>query len=361
MIGVLQGMSAHGAEFVKIGLVCCQQGKMSRGAADDCDRAGTGDIDQIGGVVHLMFVRCFRKQVFAAAGSECFLVGKRASEVKSLNFSAADLPKELQLFLVFDALGEGVHTERLCHGHNAGDDLAALGIEVPEKFHVNLEFVEGKIVQSVQGGVIAPEIIEPYLISCVVKFLNDGFQGLALPHHDRFGDLDMEKVSGKMVCRNGALENLQRIHQIEVKLGEVDGHRNDGKPACQALVHEPSAFPDDMGVQTVNQARFFQNRDKDIGAQKSPLRIFPARQSFKTAELPGECADNRLIVDTNITVLQGIVDVLDDKEPVLHPFSHIVGVDGAGFRDICLYGQGGNFGPVKGIYQPCVVRVLRRV
>lgn len=71
-------------------------------------------------------------------------------------------------------------------------------------------------------------------------------------------------------------------------------------------------FPYDIAVELVDEALLLEHRDELIGAQESVNRVTPARQGLHACEFPRQRAHDWLVVDLDVAVLDGLVDVGDD-------------------------------------------------
>ena len=57
----------------------------------------------------------------------------------------------------------------------------------------------------------------------------------------------------------------------------------------------------------------FEDADEERRRQEAPVRIIPAREAFHRAELPRDRAHDGLVVNPYPVLLNGLVEVLDDR------------------------------------------------
>nr|WP_035992537.1 archaeosortase/exosortase family protein [Leptolyngbya sp. KIOST-1] len=90
-----------------------------------------------------------------------------------------------------------------------------------------------------------------------------------------------------------------------------------------------------------NQPRFFRQGNKFVGGDKAPSRVLPAHQGFEPTDAVALDVDNRLVVDHQFFVDQGVAQVLLQLQA-------LQGIDMHGFVEQGVLVSALTFGPVQG-------------
>ena len=164
-----------------------------------------------------------------------FLEGERAAEVVALDLFAADGFQEFVLFLCLHAFSEGADADILRHLHRGLDDvLGPLG-EVGEEGHVDFEFVEVVILQRIERGVAAAEVVHPHLVSGGAEAVEDDADFSGVLHKHALCDFYAQERAGDAVFVSDAFDFFIDVAGEEVHAGQVEGNRDGGEAIVQAL------------------------------------------------------------------------------------------------------------------------------
>ena len=213
------------------------------------------------------------------------------------------------------------------HGDQGPDDLFAVFIKVAHEDHIQLDFIKAVFLQGVQAGSPDSEVVHQDLEAILVELVD--------------GPLDLDRVLGQDGFRNLHTQHFPRniiplgqVHQNLVGVGrhkvgprQVEGHRHHRL----ALSHPPfdqfGCFLKDVHVQLVGQVGVFQNWHEAARRHKAAFLIIPAGQSFQARQLAIHQVHLRLEEDLNVSVLDGVINVVNDELGVFSFFAEFRRVD----------------------------------
>ena len=217
------------------------------------------------------------------------------------------------MLLGFDPFREGMDIELLRHLHDGGrDPHGALG-EGPKESHIELELIEGDLLEHVQGGVGASEIVHPDLVAGGVELLYDSLQQLLLLGHHALRDLEINEVMGDFIIADDIVHKGEDIiAQEKIQPGEIDRYRNRCLTVGQAPPDPGTDAAKDRLIEMMDDSLALQHRDELVRVNDAKLRIDPPRQGFEAAELAGGGADDRLIKGLNLVKINRLLVVILD-------------------------------------------------
>ena len=217
---------------------------------------------------------------------ETVLIGHGLSEVKALHLFTADVPKVTELLLRLDAFRQGLYLNFLGHLHHGRQYAPGAKIEGAQKAHVHLNLIELKILQEIEGGIRAAEVIHPDLIPCPAELI-DGIVELALLlRHHAFGDLDVEEVVGDLIVGDNIIDRLEDVAEDEIEARQIDRDRDGDRSGLNGVPNPCANLANDAQIQQMNAVVRLQHRDKLIGPYHAIVRIDPPGQRLKAAQLP---------------------------------------------------------------------------
>jgi len=216
VVAVRHCLRAHALQCLEVRLVDLQELQVDRIVVDNADGCRLIDVDESGlaeqqGLLH-------RLKLHTALTAVCVAVsaGKGTAVIEALQFLAADIPQELGLLLCLDALGERVDAEFLGHAYDRGHDGAALLREGMEERHVELERVEAVVLEHVERGIAAAEVVEPDLAAFLLEMAQSPAYGIVLEHECIFCDLQAEEMAGQLIAVQDVLQECHGIEELEV-------------------------------------------------------------------------------------------------------------------------------------------------
>ena len=186
-------------------------------------------------------------------------------------------------------------------------------MEGAQKAHIDLELVKGVVLQEVQRGVPAAEIVHPYLIARGVEALDGPVHHQLVLGEDALGDLDAQVVVGDAELLCHFVHHGVHVEKLEIPPGEVHGNGQRGSALVDGLPQLGADITDDEGVQTVDEVVALQHMDELVRHDHPELRVDPPRQGLKAADLPGDGADDGLVVDPDMGIAERGVKGVQNK------------------------------------------------
>ena len=117
----------------------------------------------------------------------------RPAEKVSLHLVTAALTEKVDLFAGLHAFGEDIHAQALGHGNHRFDDGRVVGAarHVTDEGAVNLDAVDGKMLEIGQGRVPRTEVIDGQGHTAVLELPEQGDVAVGGLHEDAFRELEM--------------------------------------------------------------------------------------------------------------------------------------------------------------------------
>ena len=225
---------------------------------------------------------------------------------------AANRSEEVGVFRCLHALGERLDAEVLGHADDRADDATRFLGEAAQKAHVELDEVDRVILEDVQRGVDAAEVVEPDLIALLAQVREGLLDDTRILRQDALRDLDMQEIARHSVLSARVLDEGKDIHHVEVVARKVERDRRDGQVLVESLAQHAADLLEHEGVEAVDEAHLLEDRDEGPRREEADLRVYPASQGLHAAELARHRADDRLIIDLNPMLLDGLIEVRDD-------------------------------------------------
>ena len=221
---------------------------------------------------------------------------RRAVEV-ALLAPAANRSEEVGVFLCLHALGERLDAEVLGHADDRADDAARFLREAAQKAHVELDEVDRVILEDVQRGIAAAEVVEPDLIALLAQAVDGLLDGPRVPREDALRDLDVQELARHGVLPAHSLDEVEDVQHVEVVARKVERDRRDGQVLVEPLAQRAADLLEHEGVEAVDEAHLLEDRDEGPGREEADLWGNPASQGLHAAELARYRADDRLVID----------------------------------------------------------------
>ena len=216
------------------------------------------------------------------------------------------------MFLCLHALGECLDAEVLGHADDRADDAARLLGEAAQKAHVELDEVDRVILEDVQRGVAAAEVVEPDLIALLAQVREGLLDDTRILREDALRDLDMQEIARHGVLPARVLDEGKDIHHVEVVARKVERDRRDGQVLVEPLAQRAADLLKHETIEAMDEAHLLEDGDEGPGREKADLRVYPASQGLHAAELARYRADDRLVIDLDPMLLDGLIEVRDD-------------------------------------------------
>ena len=302
--------------------------------------------DQIRGVIHLVLALVLQHKTVLFLLCLRLSAAHRPAVVIALYLAAADFIQKRYLLRRLHTLRDGMNAQRLGHVRDAGQNFAALLVEIPEEIHVELDLIKFKIMQGVERRILTAEIIQPDLVSGALKPLHTFPDSAAVARQRRLRDLEPQAFPRQVIRRRLLLGQAADVCLHKIIEGQIDGNRNRLLSLLHPQVHHPADLMQHIGVQPADKSRSLQNRDEDTRHNHSLLRILPAGKCLQAAESSGQGAHNRLKIDLDILLFQRLLIVLQDIGIPFDHLPHIRRIDRPAPARVVADGVAGNFGAV---------------
>ena len=139
------------------------------------------------------------------------------AEIISLDFFAADIPEKIKMFLCFHTFHQRMDKDTLRHLHDRSRDSLGAHGERPEKTHIQFNFIKIKLLEGIQGGIGAAEIVHPYLVASRPEPVHNSLQELLLLGHDAFSNLKVDKLMRDMVLTDDLIRDGENVAKGKVQ------------------------------------------------------------------------------------------------------------------------------------------------
>ena len=205
-----------------------------------------------------------------------------------------------------------------------------VAFEIRQESHIDLDHVKLIVLQHVQRRIPASEIIQPEGVAQLLNAVDRCVQVNEIVRQGTLCHFDVDQFLGDAVIGHQVFQLLNCVHQLKVQSGEVQRYRED---RLSGIHRRPQILADaceDRLIQLMDQAIFFQHGDKLVGSQQSVCRIDPSGQGLAATQLLAVRPYDRLVKRYDPTVLNGIVDVVDDVQALAKRLAHffiVFGID----------------------------------
>ena len=243
------------------------------------------------------------------------------------------------------------HVDDRCQDHAAALHVRIIG----EEAHVHLQIIHGKLLEHVQGGVAAAEVVhhdkEAPLLEAQEPFLH--LPGVV--HVGGLGELQVEEAGREAVPADQVSQDLHGFRAVHAHPGHVDGDGIGVQPRVQPFPQQPAAMLPHVAVQLGDEAVALEEGDEGAGHDEAPFRVLPAHQGLSAAGAAVRQTVFGLEVDQELLFLDGPAHIADDLLFGLElPFHGVVEVGrvGQGPPPAFLGGDGGPAEHALGIHGP---------
>ena len=281
------------------------------------DPAGSGVVLRLCGVFELQGRAIFEERKNP-------LKWQRLPVVVSLDSCTADFLEEVGLFLFFHALADGLHAETDRHLHQLRqDDLALVPlVETLHETHVELDEVKVDLLQHVEGGVAAAEVIHPHREAELPEAVHLRLHELEVTADDALRDLNGDHGAIDAGVVHPLSDLLHDVAGVKVGAGEVDGLGHHVEACLRLLLHLFQHLLEHVEIQLIDQPGLFERGYKLGGGKKTEGRIDPAGQRLFVADLAVGGPDDRLVVHLDPALGKRAVQVVVDIAVAVSRFQH---------------------------------------
>ena len=228
-------------------------------------------------------------------------------EVVALRVQAVRRLQHGHLLRGLHALGDDGQVQPVCHIHHRLHDLHALAavllIHVDE-LHVQLDGIDVGILEHIQRGIPAAEIVHHHREALAVQSLNGVFHHLGVLGHHGLGDLSQQKLWLQLIFFHQICKDLRHIQVQDILNRNVHRHRHKVAAAFLPLLQGlADRFPDVL-IQPCHKAGALQQRHELGGGNTAPGGVVPAHQRFHTHDGAGDAVTLGLQKEAEFVVVQ---------------------------------------------------------
>ena len=205
-----------------------------------------------------------------------------------------------------------------------------------DKALVEFELVHRHALEPCQGAVTGAEVVDGQAQAQLAQAAKQGQGRVGVVHHRAFGHLQLQQ--GRVEAGFG---QYPRHPQIQLAAAEqAAGHVHRDKTqrrACRLPGHHlPAGVLQYPGIDGADQAAFLGNRDKFPRRHQAALGVLPAHEGFGADHALVFQADQRLVVDPQLVVLQGMAQGADQLDPLACVLGQLLGVEGVALAAAAL-------------------------
>ena len=291
------------------------------------DRGQVVEIDAADGCKVFRLVRILKTDRHAlAVALEDLLHRDRPAEIVALQLGAAHLTQELGLLAGLDALADRLDAQGQRHFDELGHDDAVFRplVKAVHEAHVQLDEVKMNILQNIQRGIAAAEVVHPDLEAQLLQALDLCFHKLEVLPDRAFGQLDGQLVAGDAGRVDAAADLIDDIAGLEVDAGDVQRLGHEIQALGLLFLQLQQNLVQHVEVQPVDQARVFQDRDKIARRDQASVRVDPAGKGLLVADPAAGSTDDRLEENLDPALFQGTVEVVYHIAVALDAGQHAV-------------------------------------
>ena len=207
-----------------------------------------------------------------------------------------------------DALGDGVHPERVGEGDDCIDNRTGFRIlgDLAQERAVDLERLHRQQPQPRQRRPAGAEVVDREAQAAVVELAQDRADPLGLAQRGRLGqlhrqprrvDLELLEPRGQLAGEVGAVQLARRDVEADVRL----------EPLLAPLEHLLGDRADHPVADRLEQAHLLGGGDEVVGVDEPAVGVVPAQQRLHRLQPAGLQLDDRLVVQDEL--------VLGDRAP----------------------------------------------
>ena len=275
------------------------------------------------------------------------LKGHGLGEIVALEESTAHVCQLGVLLLRLNALGQGGYVQLVREADDVLDYGRCLAVAVRggQELHVYLQHVNRHILQKVQGGITAAEVVHLHDEACLAQVLEGLHPLVLIVHHHGLGDLDAQSGGLDAVLLHKGDELGGDVKEIEVLGRYVHGDEHIPvllSPACQY----PAGAAPHMPVHLGDHAVLLEDGDEHIGRHKALFGVYPAGQSLGAHNGAAAVGDG-LQIGPQLHGLDGLPQGCGDGLVPEDLVPQLVVVEGYVGVVIVVYGGEGKVRPVK--------------
>ncbi|KAF0133222.1 MAG: hypothetical protein FD152_1688, partial [Xanthobacteraceae bacterium] len=191
--------------------------------------------------------------------------------------------------------------------------------DVADEGAVDLHLVQREFVQIAEARIASSEVVQRQSDTHGTQLVQDVQDGSRILEQQGFGDLELETVGRQAGRPQRVADQLHHVVALELDGRQVDGHAHRLRPARAGL----AGLAHDLPPELDDKAGFLRHRDELGGRHHAPDRMRPADQRLAGGDRQGLQVEQRLEVDSELVVLEGLTQVHLDGTARLRAAVHL--------------------------------------
>ena len=227
--------------------------------------------------------------------------------------AAAHALQELQLLGRLHTLNERLEVELLGKVDDIGQKHARVvaRLKAAQEAHVNLDEVKRVLLQKVERGVPAAEVVHPHLKAVRAEAVDLVLEELLVAGEGALGNLHGHVLARNTILVEDRLNLAHHVAQLEVEARQVDGDRGKLPMRVHPATHIAACTANNLQVKLMDEARLFKHRNELVGVDGATLWVFPAREGLLVTDLARRHVHDGLVVHLDVALLNGLVKVVE--------------------------------------------------
>ena len=148
------------------------------------------------------------------------------------------------------------------HADQRDQKLPAAGRIVPQEEHVKFHDIKFIVLQHIQRGIPAAEVVQPYGKTGIMEPAENPLKGFGIFQHEALCYFQSDRFARNAVLIKGGRHFFEEIVMTEILPGKIHGKQvQQGSAALKAPV-KGTGLPQYLHIQVIDQACSFQDRNK---------------------------------------------------------------------------------------------------
>ena len=292
-----------------------------------------------------------RRLLDLIGGHEGQLVrGHRSTDVVALGQVAAQLAQEVECLHVLDAFGHDPQTHVVAQldrrAHEFEVELLAGAGQAHDEGLIEFELADREAAEVGERREAGAEVVNRHHDAEVAQGFDHGLGAGEILDDRRFGDLDDERLAGKVVAMQQVDDQFGESRLEQVGGGDVDRHGQHAavRAPTRALGHRLAQHP---RREVVHQTRVFGEGEEFDRGDQTEAGVRPTDQRFDRQYLAGAQIQLGLVVQDELALFHGLAQLFDERQLLLAAVDVLVVED---VRDVAQLGA--VHGGVRAPHQP---------
>ena len=217
-----------------------------------------------------------------------------------------------------------MEAELLRHIDNCRENHARLRLrlEITQERHIDLQHVELEILQIVERGIAAAEIVHPELEPLRAQAGDLLLEECIVLIERALRDLDVQELARHAMGAADDLHLLQHIVELKIDAREIHRDMRDIQPLPADALQILADALQHIEIEPVDEMRVLEHRHEHARRDEPPLGIAPARERLEAADAPRQRAHLRLVIHLDPALLDCLVEMCHEIRPEVQRLLH---------------------------------------